>query len=388
MKILVVGGAVRDIVLGRTPHDIDYLVQDATVEEFKEVYPDAQQVGRHFPVFMVDGEEYAFARTERSTGAGHTDFATTINKDVTIMEDLARRDLTINAMAMCSESGQIICSHPRTLSDLKNKILRHNGPAFAEDPLRVFRVARFACQFPDFTVAEETIRLMKRMQHQLSSLPRERVFRELEKALDTNYSHRFFRVLAGAGCLCPWFPEIAALEGVPAGPDTGKHAGEVDTFDHTMKALQRVPLDNKPYAKFAVLCHDLGKALSPEPPKHHGHDKAGLPLVEALCERLRVPNKYRQAALLFTEEHLRMHKIQEMRSGKAVALLIKVNYRMPRGLVAFLKCSMGDGMPLCEAAEILLRAQPVLDLKLPEKYHGRGKACAEILNQLRCEAWK
>ncbi|MCK4827222.1 hypothetical protein KA005_66445, partial [bacterium] len=210
MKILVVGGAVRDIVLGRTPHDIDYLVQDATVEEFLFAYPNAYQVGNDFPVFLFDGEEYAFARTQRSTGAGHADFTTTIDKNVTIMDDLDRRDLTINALAMCPETGELIYNQ-QSVDDLENKVLRHNGPAFVEDPLRIFRVARFACQFPDFTVAEETIKLMRNMRTDLHELPRERVFRELEKALDTKHSHRFFEVLRDAQCLDYWFPEVKAL---------------------------------------------------------------------------------------------------------------------------------------------------------------------------------
>lgn len=316
----------------------------------------------------------------------HTDFITNINKDVTIIEDLDRRDLTINALAMCAESGEIIFRQ-QGMQDLKNKVLRHNGLAFIEDLLRVFRVARFACQLPDFVVATETIHLMVNMKDHLRYLPRERVFGELEKALSTNHSHRFFEVLARADCLGYWFPEIAALEGIPVGPDKGKHAGEVDTFDHTMKAIQRIPYA-EPWERFAILCHDLGKALSENPPKHHGHDKAGLPLVDTLCKRLRVPTKYRRAAMVFTEEHIRMHRIQEMKAGKAVRLILKAEKSMTGGLFAFLKCAMGDGMPFQQAWDIFQAARPVLAIRLPEKYYGRGKACAEILSQLRCKVWR
>ena len=386
MRIMMVGGAVRDLALGRIPNDIDYLVQDASVEEFMEVYPDARQVGKDFPVFLVNGEEYAFARTERNTGTGHTDFIININKDVTIMEDLNRRDLTINALAMCPENGKLVVNQ-QSIEDLENKVLRHNGPAFKEDPLRVFRVARFACQLPDFTIATETIHLMINMKDHLKHLPCERVFGELEKALSTDHSHRFFEVLARADCLGYWFPEIAVLEDISAGPNKGKHTGEVDTFDHTMKVMQRVPYA-EPWERFAALCHDLGKALSENPPKHHGHDKAGLPLVDTLCKRLRVPTKYRRAAMTFTEEHIRMHRIQEMKTGKAVRLILKAEKSMTGGLLAFLKCAIGDGMSPWQASDIMKVARPVFAVRLPKKYHHRGKTCAEILNQLRCKAWR
>ncbi len=386
MKILIVGGAVRDLALDRTPHDIDYLVQGATVEEFQTEYPDAKQVGKSFPVFLVDNEEYAFARTETKQGKGHTGFNVISSPEVSIMEDLDRRDLTINAMAMCPETGKVIRT-PEAERDLKQKILRHNSPAFEEDPLRVFRVARFASQLPDFKVAEETLCLMHTMKDDLYDLSAERVFQELEKALLTTHSHRFFEVLRDCGCLDTWFPEVHALIDVPAGPDTGKHAGEADTFDHTMKSMFRTPF-LIPWERFAVLCHDFGKALSLEPPKHAGHDKAGVSLAEDLCERLRVPKVYRKAAVLFTEQHLRMHRLQEMRAGKAVTLIMKADKGMPGGLPAFLRCSQGDGMTSEEGLDIFHRAKRVVRTKLPEKHHGRGAVCAEVLMQLRCKAWK
>lgn len=386
MNIYIVGGAVRDRLLGKTPKDMDYLVQGATVDEFLELFPDAQQVGRDFPVFLVDGEEYAFARTERSTGPNHTDFTIHVDPTTTVIEDLSRRDLTINAIACCPDTDEMICNH-RAHQDLFWKVLRHNGPAFGDDPLRVLRVARFAAQFPDFSVAGETIELMRSMKDELYCLQKERVFSELRRALETEHTHRFFETLRDCDCLSHWFPEVEALIGVPAGPDEGKHKGEADTFEHTMLSMGRV-FEPTPITKFAVLCHDLGKALSEAPPKHHGHDIAGLPLVKNLCERLGVPNVYRKAALIFTKHHIRMHKIMEMRPGKAVELLRHIKRCMPGGVPMFMCCSIGDGTSGTEAIKIYSASQKVLAIKLPAKYHGRGAVCKDILLNLRAEAWR
>lgn len=383
MKILIVGGAVRDMLLDKKPHDFDYVVQGATLEQFKASYPDALQVGKHFPVFLVGGEEYAFARTEQSTGHGHTNFS--VNTElVSLDDDLMRRDLTINALAMCPESSEIYGSQ-QGVEDANNRILRHVSDAFREDPLRVFRVARLASQLSGFVVAKETIELMRSMAKELESLPAERVFVELRKALESPAPHRFFEVLQESGTLDFWFPEVANLAGVPAGKDEGKHAGERDTFHHTMLVLQRVD-SSDPCLRFAALCHDLGKALSENPPFHPGHDKAGTALVTSLCVRLNVPTKYRESAELFCAEHIRMHKIEEMSAGKAVDLLLRAR-RMKSGIAGFLACSIGDGMPSAQRDRIVERANVMLSSRLPEEFRDRGKACGEILHQLRCKSW-
>jgi tRNA nucleotidyltransferase (CCA-adding enzyme) len=231
-------------------------------------------------------------------------------------------------------------------------------------------------------VAKETIKLMSKIH--LQHLSAERVFEELKKALSASAPRRFFEVLKEANKLSYWFPEVENLIGVPTGPKTGKHEFEVDTFEHTMNVISGIKSD--PVLRFAGLCHDFGKALSEAPPKHHGHDEAGVPLVKEFCKRLKVPLKFSKAAVLFTEEHLRMHRILNMRPGKAVGLIEKISKIMK--LEDFLDCSVGDGTTQEEKCEVLKRAELVLNTKLPEKYRDRGKLCKDILTQIRGEVWK
>lgn len=389
MKILVVGGAVRDRLLGRSVHDIDYLVQGGTQVEFLENFPDARLVGNNFPVFLVGGEEYAFARIERSNGVGHKEYTIYSEPGVSIEDDLRRRDLTINAIAECPETSELVVVDNRSLPDIKNKVLRHvNAEAFVEDPLRVFRVARFAAELEGFNVAEETMALMRTMGSTLLTLPGERVFGELRKALSSPQPSRFFEVLKECDCLWQWFPHLYNLIGVPAGPDSGKHVGEIDTFHHTMICIERAPTGD-PCLRYTVLCHDFGKALSPDPPKHHGHDFAGVKLVNQMSEELRVPKNWKKSAALFTEQHIRMHKILEMKPGKAVDLILKANKTMHKGLHGFLVCSVGDGMPGFDmAVHVNEMGRGLLSVKLDEEHYGKGRACGEILHQKQCKEWK
>lgn len=384
MKIMIVGGAVRNLILGLPPCDIDYLVQGATEEHFLSCFPDARQVGKSFPVFLVDGEEYAFARTERKVSPGHGGFETSTSADITVEQDLQRRDLTVNAMALCPESGNVLAL-PTSMKDIAKKVLRHTGPAFRDDPLRVLRVARFAAQLDGFTVAPETMDEMRSMAGEMEELPAERVQGELTKALAAKNPSRFFEVLRDCDCLGYWFPEVKALIGVPAGPQQGKHEGEADTFEHTMRVVAKIPPD--PCLRFAGLCHDLGKAVSPSPPNHVGHDAAGGSLVAKMCARLKVPAKWRDSAVLFCAEHIRMHRILEMRSGKAVSLITLASKGMHYGLEGFLACSVGDGMPDNESRHILALGSKIMAIKLPAEYVGRGVACKDIMRQLRCREW-
>ena len=287
-------------MLGLTPHDFDVVVVGYNIKTFLQEFPDAKLVGTPFPVFLVNGEEFALARSERSTGKGHTDFAVTFNENVTLKEDLARRDLTINATAECLDTGELR-EDPRFVDDLQNRILWHTGPAFRDDPLRVFRVARFAAQFPNFMVAPETLEIMTKMRGDLEALPGERVLQELIRALNSKVPRRFFEVLRDAGVLDVFFPELAALIGIPAGPTL--YHPELDTFEHTMQVLDRVHGDLQ---GFSALCHDLGKALTPpeELPRHSGHDERGIPLVEALCNRLHMPTRHKTLARLVTAQHM------------------------------------------------------------------------------------
>jgi tRNA nucleotidyltransferase/poly(A) polymerase len=228
--------------------------------------------------------------------------------------------------------------------------------------------------------------LLRDMKNSVRELSAERVFKELKKALQSKNPHRFFEVLRDCDCLSIWFPEIANLIGVPAGPDTGKHKGEVDTFDHTMRVVKGI--DNDPVLRFSGLCHDLGKALSESPPNHRLHDKEGVQIVEEFCLRLKVPKIYKKSAKLFCKQHIRMHRIEEMNAGKACRLITDIVNGMHLGVSGFLVCSVGDFMTAQQANRISIRADKMLQVRLPKKHIGRGSICSDILLQERCKVWK
>ena len=296
MKTYLVGGAVRDTLLGLEVKERDWVVVGETPESM--VARGFRPVGKDFPVFLhpVTREEYALARTERKTAPGYRGFAVHAEPDITLEQDLLRRDLTINAMAS-AESGEIVDPYGG-LRDLDARLLRHVSPAFSEDPVRILRLARFAARFAPlgFTVAEETRELMRAMvtAGEVDALVPERVFAELAKALVEPVPMAFFEVLRSCGALARLFPEIEALFGVPQPPE---HHPEIDTGVHTLLVLeQAATLSADPAVRFAALTHDLGKALTPPErwPRHWGHEKLGLPALETLCDRLKVPNAYRK----------------------------------------------------------------------------------------------
>ena len=315
LKIFLVGGAVRDKRLNLPVYDRDWVIEGATPEEL--IAQGFQQVGKDFPVFLhpKSREEYALARTERKSGHGYTGFVTYFAPDVTLEQDLLRRDLTINAMAE-SADGTLIDPYGG-LNDLNNKVLRHVSDAFHEDPLRVLRVARFAARFAHlgFYVAPETMALMAQMtaDNELQNLTPERVWRETEKALITQSPQVYFQVLRDCGALAVLFPEIDNLFGVPA-PE--KWHPEIDTGIHTLMALAiAAELTDEIDVRFATLTHDLGKGLTPPEywPHHHGHGPAGVKLVEALCQRLRVPNAIRELAKIVAEYHDLIPPVEKLR---------------------------------------------------------------------------
>jgi len=316
-QTFMVGGAVRDRLRGLEPADRDWVVVGATPREM--TLRGFKQVGASFPVFLhpETGDEHALARTERKSGSGHTGFAVEFGPEVTLEDDLSRRDLTVNAMAV-SEFGRVVDPFGGR-DDLEAGVLRHVGPAFADDPLRVFRVARFAATL-GFSVADETMELMQSMTDELRALPGERVAREMVKALESSQPSRFFEVLAEAGALGIFFEELKALRDVPAGPR--EFHGSASAFEHTMRAVDAAagsPVETV----FAALVHDLGKGLTPREgwPKHHGHEKAGVPLVRALAERLRLTKRMTKLGVLAAEQHMRLKKASKMRSGKLLRLL-------------------------------------------------------------------
>jgi len=323
VQVYIVGGAVRDELLGRPCDDRDYVVVGATPEAM--LAAGYRPVGKDFPVFLhpESHEEYALARTERKSGRGYHGFTFHAAADVTLEQDLARRDLTINAMAR-DEQGRVVDPF-HGQRDLQAKILRHVGPAFAEDPVRILRIARFAARFDDFTIAPETLALMRGMvaNGEVDHLVAERVWQELAKGLMEAKPSRMFEVLRECGALARLLPEVDALFGVPQRAD---YHPEIDTGIHTLMVIDQAARYRFPLTvRYAALCHDLGKALTPADilPRHIGHEMRSLKLCEALSERLRVPNECRDLALLMARHHGTIHRAGEMRAATLVDLLEK-----------------------------------------------------------------
>jgi tRNA nucleotidyltransferase (CCA-adding enzyme) len=345
MKIYLVGGFVRDQLLGLETKDRDWVVVGASTEEMLK--QDYRQVGKDFPVFLhpKTNEEYALARTERKTAAGYSGFSFHAAADVTLEEDLIRRDLTINAIAQ-DEDGTLIDPF-NGQADVKAKILRHVSPAFVEDPVRILRLARFAARFAtlDFTIADETQKLMTKMvsNGEVDALVPERVWQETMRALNEDTPARYFQVLRDCGALEKLFPEIDRLWGVPQ-PE--QHHPEIDTGIHTMMVLtQAAKLSDDTKVRFAALVHDLGKGTTDNSlwPKHIEHESRGVPLVEALCDRYRIPNDYRELAVLVTKYHLHYHRAAELRDDTFLKTLESLDaFRRPDRFELFLLACEAD----------------------------------------------
>jgi len=333
VKTYLVGGAVRDGLLNLPIKDRDWVVTGTTPEAM--LAAGYQQVGRDFPVFLhpKTREEYALARTERKSGQGYTGFITWFAPDVTLEQDLQRRDLTINAIAQDSDGNIIDPFNGR--QDIQQRLLRHVSAAFNEDPLRVLRVARFAARFAhlNFRIADETMALMQHMaaSGELAHLTAERVWKETESALQSPNPQVFFQVLRDCNALAVLFPEIDKLFGVPA---PAKWHPEIDTGVHTLMTLAiAAQLSPEVDIRFATLCHDVGKALTPPEkwPSHHGHGLAGVPVVEQLCQRLRVPNHVRDLSLLVTEFHDIVHTVERQSNETLVGLFDRIDaWRKPQ----------------------------------------------------------
>ncbi len=337
MQIYLVGGAVRDQLLNLPVKDRDWLVVGATPAQLlRQGY---QQVGKDFPVFLHPHtkEEYALARTEKKAGRGYTGFICDFSPHISLEQDLMRRDLTINAIAQDQQGNLHDPYHG--VSDLRQRILRHVSPAFAEDPLRVLRVARFAARYHSlgFTIAPETSHLMRciAQQGELAQLTAERVWQETEKALNEKNPEVYFETLRQTGALQVLFPELDALYGVPNPPH---YHPEIDSFAHSMLALQQaVRLTengncHKSAVRFAAVCHDLGKALTPPAmlPHHYGHEQAGIVPLRNLCQRLKVPTYTQTLAALSCEYHSHIHKAFELRPDSILKLFNRLDiWRKP-----------------------------------------------------------
>jgi tRNA nucleotidyltransferase (CCA-adding enzyme) len=345
MEVYLVGGAVRDELLGRKVAERDWVVVGATPDELlRQGY---RQVGREFPVFLhpQTHEEYALARRERKSGAGYRGFVTDAAPTVTLEDDLKRRDLTINAMAR-SLDGTLIDPHGGR-RDLEARLLRHVSEAFVEDPVRILRVARFAARFAPlgFRVAGETLELMRAMvtSGEVQALVPERVWQEAERALGEARPAAFFEVLRACGALAHIFPEVEALFGVP---QPAQWHPEIDTGVHTLMVIDMAArLSPLASVRFAALTHDLGKALTPHEkwPRHPGHEVASVRLVTELCARLRVPNEFRDLAILVARHHGVVHRAFELRPGTVLELLENTDaLRRPERFESFLLACEAD----------------------------------------------
>ena len=345
MKTYLVGGAVRDELLDYPHKEKDWVVVGATPEEMLDA--GFQQVGKDFPVFLHPDtkEEYALARTERKTSPGYKGFDVHATPDVTLEQDLLRRDLTINALAK-DEAGEIIDPF-NGLQDIRDRILRHVSPAFSEDPVRILRVARFAARYQHlgFIVADETMRLMKQMVEdgEVDALVPERVWQELKKALGERSPSRFIEVLRDCGALERILPELDRLFGVPQ-PE--EHHPEIDTGIHTMMVLQQAcRLSDDTEVRFAALMHDLGKGVTPESewPHHIEHEARGADIVLDVCKRLRIPNEYRDLAERSARFHLHYHRALELKPSTVVKTLEQLDaFRKPQRFEKFLLASEAD----------------------------------------------
>ena len=400
MKVYLVGGAVRDELLGLPVRERDWVVVGARPEELLD--QGYKPVGRDFPVFLHPrtSEEYALARTERKTGPGYHGFDTRFSPDVTLEQDLERRDLTVNAIAKDPDSGVLVDPFGG-VGDLQARLLRHVSAAFVEDPVRVLRAARFAARFAPlgFAVAPETVELMREIasRGELDALVPERVWQETQRALEQPVPARFFEVLRAANALPIVFPEVAALFGVPQ-PE--RWHPEIDSGVHTLMVVaQAARLSPDPVVRFAALVHDLGKGTTPpeEWPRHIAHEQRSVGLIEKMCARLRIPNNYRELAVLVGKLHLNVHRAREVRTATILELLAATDaFRRPARFEQFLLACEADargrkGLEDCEypQADYLRRARELaaaVTLDEAEREGLNGEQIAERIRRKRLTA--
>jgi tRNA nucleotidyltransferase (CCA-adding enzyme) len=404
MKIYAVGGAIRDELLGVPVADRDYVVVGATPEQM--IAQGFRPVGKDFPVFLhpATQEEYALARTERKTAAGYHGFQFHYAPDVTLEEDLARRDLTINAMAReLLPNGELtgpVIDPFGGQADLAAKCFRHVGHAFVEDPVRILRLARFAARFGDFHVAADTCALMKQMvaAGEVDALVPERVWQEVSRGLREKKPSRMFAELRECGALARVLPEIDALFGVPQRAD---YHPEIDTGVHVMMVVDHTAV--RGYAlpvRFAALTHDLGKATTPQDilPRHIGHEMRTVDLLKPLCERLRVPNECRDLALVVAREHGNIHRVMEMGAAALVRLFERTDaLRKPARFAEALQACEADARgrlgfetreyPQAERLRVALTAARAVDAgAIAQGFAGEAAKIKDAVHRARVEA--
>lgn len=397
LEVYRVGGAVRDELLGLTPTEHDFVVVGATPKALAE--RGFRAVGRDFPVFLhpTTGAEFALARTERKTAPGYAGFRVHTGPDVSIEDDLARRDLTVNAIAEARD-GRLVDPHGGR-ADLEQRVLRHVSPAFVEDPVRLLRLARFATRFAEFSIAPETLTLCRQLVEsgEVDHLVPERVWQEMARALMHVQPSRFFMVLRQTGALARILPELDALWGVPQVP---KYHPEIDAGVHTMLVVdQAAALGGSLAVRYAALVHDLGKALTPPEqwPKHHGHERRGLEAIRAVGERLKVPRKLRQLSLLVGAHHLICHRAAELRPSTVLELLEACDaFRRPERFEQFLLACEADRRgragrsdepyPQAERLRTAHRAAAGIDAAALAAEGLSGPALGEAIRRARIEA--
>lgn len=343
MQVYLVGGAVRDELLGIAVKDKDFVVVGSTPEEM--IAAGFKPVGKDFPVFLhpKTHDEYALARTERKTAKGYKGFVVHASPEVTLEEDLARRDLTINAIAKDS-TGKFIDPY-NGLADIQSKILRHVSDAFAEDPVRILRAARLSARFQDFSLAPETNQLMQQMvaAGEVDALVAERVWQELAKGLMEDKPSRMFDVLRACSALKKILPELDKLWGVP---QSAQYHPEIDTGVHVMLAIDYAARQNYALAvRFATLMHDLGKGVTPAEllPQHIGHEARGIHLVKDVCKRLRVPNDCKELAQIVSKFHGKLHQVLQMKPSTLLSFIVELDaIRQPERFKDFLRACEAD----------------------------------------------
>jgi len=363
--IYLVGGAIRDEIMGKPIYDRDYCVTGISKEKFKELFPEAHARGKDFEVFDIEGTEFALARIERKIGLGHKEFEVETGEKITIEEDLARRDITINSIAKNVLTGEIVDPF-NGKRDIDNKVIRATTEAFKEDPLRVYRVARIAAK-TRFTVEPNTLKLMESLKDELKTLSKERVFHELEKALETNTPSIFFNVLRQANVLEVHFKEIYDLIG---SLQPVEYHPEGDSYNHTMIVVDKAcTLTNDLAIRFAALVHDLGKGITPKEmyPHHYGHDEKGVQIVQNFGQRIGAPKKWIDYGKVSAKEHMKGGIFYKMTPPKKVSFIERVA-----------KSKLGlDGLQIVVIADKCSTRNTDLD-KI--QFNEIGRQCLEEIN--------
>lgn len=392
-KLYLVGGAIRDKLMGKESHDEDFCVVGLTGKEFLELFPNAKEQGKAFRVFCMENCEFALARKETKIGKGHKEFEIETSKQITIEQDLARRDITINSIAQDVLTKEIIDPF-NGIEDIRNGIIRATTSAFAEDPLRVYRVARFAAKF-EFEVEKETLKLMEKLKQELAELSKERVFVEFEKALKTNKPSIFFQVLRKANVLDVHFKEIADLIGAL---QPVEYHPEGDSYNHTMIVLDRMAeFTDDVILRFCALVHDIGKGVTPKRmyPHHYGHDEKGVAVVAEFGKRIFIPNSWIKCGKTAAKEHMKGGIFHKMSVPKKVSFIERVA-KSKLGLHGLQLVVLADkGNRVSEEEKIKFEEigkeclEAINGEYIKEKYNiQEGKAFANRLHNERCKWMK